>query len=91
MLTLADAAVETARQGGREKIESELIAHLEKVNSELVACQKLQLFCVVKEPWLPENGFLTPTMKIKRPTLHEAYGPQYAGWYAKNSPVVWAE
>ena len=40
---------------------------------------------------LPENGFLTPTMKIKRPALHEAYGPQYAGWYAKNSPVVWAE
>jgi long-subunit acyl-CoA synthetase (AMP-forming) len=69
VLTLADAAVETVREGGREKIENELVVHLEKVNSELVACQKLQLFCVVKESWLPENDFLTPTMKIKRPTL----------------------
>lgn len=36
---------------------------------------------VVKHPWLIENGFLTPTLKIKRAKNEDAYGSQNDAWY----------
>jgi long-chain acyl-CoA synthetase len=44
---------------------------------------------VVREPWLIENGFLTPTMKIKRSKLEDSYGPKTESWYSAAQPVIW--
>jgi long-subunit acyl-CoA synthetase (AMP-forming) len=44
---------------------------------------------VVDDVRLPENGFLTPTMKLKRWVLEAAYGRIAGAWYAENKPVVW--
>ncbi len=91
ILMLSDEALKNVQQEGPAKIEAELASHLEKVNAQLATPQKLQFLCIVKERWLPENGFLTPTMKIKRNVLHEKYGAHYAGWYSENKPIVWAD
>ncbi len=90
-LMLSEDALASIEKEGRDKIEKELSAHLEKVNAKLATCQKLKFFCVVADRWLPENGFLTPTMKIKRGTIHDAYGSKYASWYDQGKPIVWAE
>jgi long-chain acyl-CoA synthetase len=91
ILLLSEDAMSSIDKEGKEKIEGELSAHLDAVNAELAACQKLEFFCVVKDRWLPENDFLTPTMKIKRGTIHNAYGGKYAGWYEQGKKVVWGE
>ena len=44
---------------------------------------------VVAEPWSVENGFITPTFKVKRNRIEEVYGPLFEGWIAKRRPVVW--
>jgi long-chain acyl-CoA synthetase len=44
---------------------------------------------VVLDEWLPENGFLTPTLKIKRAKLEETYGVFNDDWYAAKKPVIW--
>ncbi len=79
---LSDSAVRT-------QFESELGELLQQVNKEVEGFERLQFLAVVKEPWLIENGFLTPTMKIKRGTIEDAYGPQVEGWYGAGTAIVW--
>ena len=73
----------------REQIHAELEALLKQVNQEVEAFERLQFLTVVKDPWLIENGFLTPTMKMKRSMLEDTYGPKMAEWYGAGQKVVW--
>ncbi|MEM7137638.1 MAG: AMP-binding protein [Myxococcota bacterium] len=75
--------------GFRNEFEGELTTLLDQVNKEVESFEELQFLAVVKEPWLIENGFLTPTMKIKRSTIEDTYGPKIEGWYGEGKRVVW--
>ena len=75
--------------GVQAELESELEALLNEVNQEVEAFERLQFLAVVKEPWLIENGFLTPTMKMKRSMLEDTYGPKTEEWYGAGTRVVW--
>ena len=68
---------------------TELEAHLDAVNPGLTNEEKIQFLVVVKDEWLPENGYLTPTNKIKRSVIEEAYDSNVAGWYEKGQKVIW--
>jgi long-chain acyl-CoA synthetase len=91
LVVLAEEARESARQGKRPDLERELLEHLEDVNKGLDNIEQLKFLSVVGDDWTPENGFLTPTLKIKRGKIEEAYQGQVAGWYAQNRKVIWAE
>ncbi|MBI2892754.1 MAG: AMP-binding protein [Deltaproteobacteria bacterium] len=73
----------------RAEIDAALARLREEVNAKVPAWEQLELFAVVKEPWLIENGFLTPTLKIKRAVIEKRYTPLADGWYAGKKPVVW--
>ncbi len=73
----------------RERIQAELEALLKQVNQEVESFERLQFLTVVKDPWLIENGFLTPTMKMKRSMLEDTYGPKMDDWYGVGQKVVW--
>jgi len=74
----------------RKKMEDELTAYLKtEVNPSLDGHEHLDFLAIVKEEWLPENGFLTPTQKIKRATIEENYASMVDGWYAQKKKVVW--
>jgi long-subunit acyl-CoA synthetase (AMP-forming) len=75
--------------GERARLEAELTKLLNEVNRQIEAFERLEFLVVVKDPWAIENGFLTPTMKIKRSQLEEAYGPKTEGWYASGQRVIW--
>ena len=81
--TVVDPAV-------REKVTTDLAALLTEVNSELPDYQTIRMIVVSRDPWNIDNGYLTPTMKIKRTRIEAALAPQVEGWYAKPGPVVWA-
>jgi long-chain acyl-CoA synthetase len=91
LVVLAEEARESARQGKRPDLERELLEHLDDVNKGLDNIEQLKFLSVVGDDWTPENGFLTPTLKIKRGKIEEAYQGQVAGWYAQNRKVIWAE
>jgi long-chain acyl-CoA synthetase len=81
-----------ARSGSeRQDLQRSLQAHLQSVNALLEAHEKLDFVAVVAGAWTPENGLVTPTLKVKRPKIEELYGPHYASWQAKRQPVVWAD
>jgi long-chain acyl-CoA synthetase len=43
----------------------------------------------VSAPWTVDNGFITPTLKVKRNRVEEVYGPRYEEWVKMKRPVVW--
>ena len=75
----------------RAEVEAELVQLLKEVNQEVEAFERLQFLAVVKDPWLIENGFLTPTMKMKRSKLEDTYEPKSDEWYAAAKKVVWED
>jgi long-chain acyl-CoA synthetase len=85
----AGAAVRSAQPDGRAAIEATLAAHLSAVNDGLDPHEQLECLVVVAEPWSVENGFITPTFKVKRKRIEEAYGPLFERWTAMRRPVVW--
>ena len=74
----------------RARVDAELGELLHDVNEGLATFERLHVLVVAREPWSIENGFLTPTMKLKRGRVEAALAAQVSGWYAEERPVVWA-
>jgi long-subunit acyl-CoA synthetase (AMP-forming) len=91
VLLSEDQRAVTTDPASRERITTALEALLLKINERVAGYERLQFIAVAKDPWLIENGFLTPTMKIKRRALEETYGPHLDTWYSAQKPVVWEE
>lgn len=74
----------------RKEVEAQLTQLLADVNAELANHEKLQMIVVAKEPWTIENGFLTPTMKIKRSRIEDNVSVKVEEWYSGKGKVLWA-
>jgi long-subunit acyl-CoA synthetase (AMP-forming) len=74
----------------KAQVESELSTLLAQVNSQLADYEKLRMLVIANEAWSIENGFLTPTMKIKRSRIEASVESQVASWYEKSGSVFWA-
>lgn len=57
----------------KEELDLGLETLKKKVNDQLESHERLSKIIVAKEDWSVENGILTPTMKIKRNKVEEAY------------------
>lgn len=73
----------------RTKMAAELESHLASVNGTLEAHEKLSFLAIVGDEWLPENGFLTPTQKIKRAVIEDSYAGELDGWYGQGKKIIW--
>jgi long-chain acyl-CoA synthetase len=85
----ADAARRSSAPAGRAEIEASLATHLSTINDALDPHEQLECLVVVAEPWSVENGFITPTFKVKRNRIEEAYGPMFERWTTARRAVVW--
>lgn len=75
----------------RHVLGSSLERWLEQVNQALDKHERLRQLVVVKDSWAVENGFLTPTLKIKRTMIESTYGAELAVWSARNEAIVWQD
>jgi long-chain acyl-CoA synthetase len=85
----ADAARRACEPAQRQAMEASLGAHLDTVNARLDPHEQLDCLVVVSEPWTVDNGFITPTFKVKRNRIEEAYGGQFERWAGQHQRVVW--
>jgi long-chain acyl-CoA synthetase len=89
VLNLNDVAQsEIASADSAKAIANELSAHLEAVNQTLDPHERLSCLVAVPERWMPENGFTTPTLKIKRNVIDETYSEHYEAWSAQGTKVI---
>jgi long-chain acyl-CoA synthetase len=76
----------TDRKG---QLEDEFVRLLEQVNGQLEAHERLAFLAITDEPWTIANGFLTPTLKLKRAILEERYTRYFNSWADRRVRVVW--
>ena len=86
-----EAVTRCASTEGRTALVASLQGHLAQVNAKLDPHEKLDCLAVVTTTWTPENGFVTPTLKVKRNRIEETWGAKYESWVAQRQPIVWAE
>lgn len=73
----------------RAQVQAAMEELLATVNREQPDYAQLRMIVIAREPWSIENGFLTPTMKIKRSRIEAAIAPEVEHWYAKSGRVLW--
>ncbi|MBN48988.1 MAG: long-chain fatty acid--CoA ligase [Spongiibacteraceae bacterium] len=64
---------EKGKQLDRAQLQEQLTTALAKINRSLEAHEKVAKLVVVSDDWLPDNGFMTPTMKVKRNIVETCY------------------
>lgn len=93
-IVLVDLGEEERAALGRDadatkaRLEPLFAAHLQRVNEQLDAHERLDALVVVSEPWTVENGVMTPTLKIKRNQLQKLYGDRFATW-SRQRGIIW--
>jgi long-chain acyl-CoA synthetase len=75
--------------GARTACEQRLQAQLDRMNAQLDHYERLAFIVIAEEPWTIANGILTPTMKLKRSTVEQMYGPYFENWRLEDRPIVW--
>ncbi len=78
-----------AKARDRAGTTGELEALIEATNAVLDPHERLLKVVVSKDEWTVENRMLTPTLKLKRGTIEDRYGPELPTWYEAPDPVVW--
>ncbi|WP_236191840.1 AMP-binding protein [Pseudomonas paraglycinae] len=79
------------REEPRAPLHSSLEKLLEEVNAVLDKHERLRRLVVVKDSWAVENGFLTPTLKIKRNIIEDTYGARFEEWSERSEAVLWQD
>jgi long-chain acyl-CoA synthetase len=85
-----EAVARSAVPAERQALTESLAAHLAAVNTQLEPHERLDCLVVITTAWTPENGFVTPTLKVKRMRIEEAYASHYQDWLQERKPVVWS-
>ena len=84
-----DGIAKAENATGRAQIEASLTSHLAAVNDKLDPHEQMDCLIVVTEPWSVDNGFITPTFKVKRNRIDEVYGPSFEAWERSRKKVIW--
>ena len=88
---LSEAGRSAANGEGRIELESALRSLLAQINGELDKHEQLRGIVLVKDVWAVENGYLTPTLKIKRAVIESSYGKHFDDWLQRCDAVLWQE
>jgi len=88
LIVLSDTA-HALLPAGKEELATELLDLAKSINEHLEHHEILDRLFIVSKPWAPENGMLTPTLKIKRNVIESTYDPLMEKYRDSKSRVVW--
>lgn len=71
-----------------QELAAELEETLERLNANLEIHERLDYAVVVNDTWSIENGFLTPTLKIKRDVIENRYLANADAWLGSRRMII---
>ncbi len=63
---------------------------LDIVNATLEHYERIEKVVVLSESWTIENGFITPSLKVKRHEIEKVHAASYIDWYKQKDKILWA-
>jgi len=89
LVMLANGRAGQLTDSDRQNVEAELKILLRETNDELESHVKLDCLVVINDPWTTKNGFLTPTLKIRRHIIEANYASYLEKWSRLGQLIVW--
>ncbi len=80
---------ELAAAQSRDNIAESLAQTLDALNPTLKPYERVQKIVVVKQPWTVENNKMTPSMKVRRQQVEQAFAKKVHDWYGGKEKVIW--
>ena len=65
------------------RVKKFLAQHIDTLQQDLAAYEKIKRFVLLPEPLSIENGEITNTLKIKRRVVYDRYAEQIEGMYVE--------
>ncbi|MCW5665493.1 MAG: AMP-binding protein [Piscinibacter sp.] len=84
-----EAAARAGDAAARAALEASLGQHLQAINATLDPHEQVACIVVARTAWTVDNDFITPTFKVKRNRIEEAYAAQYEAWESSGRRVIW--
>jgi long-chain acyl-CoA synthetase len=63
------------------RIHKNVLARIRKLLTDFPGYAKIRCVTLTLEPWTVDNGLLTPTLKVKRPKVMQAYAAMIKQMY----------
>ncbi len=64
---------------------------MDEINAQLELHERLGFLVIARDPWSVENGFVTPTLKVRRSKVESRYS-RFVEEYTKNEHrITWEE
>ncbi|OAV45670.1 AMP-binding protein [Lewinella sp. 4G2] len=74
----------------KQDVDALISQRLDAVNADLAGHERIAAIVVTPDDFTVENGLLTPTLKVKRTKVHEAYQDRLPEWSSLRGEVIWA-
>tara|TARA_R110001583_G_scaffold80278_1_gene215838 strand:+ start:98 stop:1765 length:1668 start_codon:yes stop_codon:yes gene_type:complete len=90
IIQLAEGIRPKVGDGGfRKELETSFTELVNNVNKTVDPHEQLAFVIIVNDEWSIANSFLTPTLKLKRNVVEDAYEGKVNEWYARRQKVIW--
>jgi long-chain acyl-CoA synthetase len=80
---------ETGKTKSESEINASLTASIAALNPLLENFERIAKVVVIKENWTIENGFMTPSLKVKRNQVENVLQSFYPQWFHHPEKVLW--
>jgi len=73
----------------RAIVEESILTSIKALNATRANFERISTAVIQSEPWSIENKCLTPTLKVKRGRLDDAFMDKYLTWHEASEQVIW--
>lgn len=89
VVLVPDARAKCVTAEGRAEMEAQLLEDLQATNALHEHHEHLRFLVIDGRPWTPENGLMTPTLKVRRAKIEEQYAARFDGWDKEQKKIIW--